>query len=385
MVTHDIQESMLIVDYIYFMSEGRVVAEGTPDELRATKDPFVHQFLYAEADGPVPFHYPPAIFLPTCCGQCPWIACGIFLSASVSRPTDRIWRLGLPPAFRRHPRLFGADLPAAAAFAAGNLVLRGSLADHHPRLRPLRRPRAWPAGLRNAAALRLIRGAGHSRRACRWCASWGQLWPVSSLPRAGSAVTAEIGLMKATEAAEGDGHDGRQSAGPRRRSAFLGRRHLDAAAGGPLLDMGVFGGYLIGVVFIGVDEGAFWSQMQASVDFREDVLNGVIKSFVFGVAVSLIAVFEGYDSCLRQKASPARSPVPLLPRRWQSWRLTSFDLIHVPEPLMNRTVLDLWVGFSLPSAWPHYVVSCTERWGIFPRATFRKPMYCKRNLITLAA
>lgn len=60
--------------------------------------------------------------------------------------------------------------------------------------------------------------------------------------------------------------------------------------------MGVFGGYLIGVVFIGVDEGAFWSQMQASVDFHHDVLNGVIKSFVFGVAVSLIAVFEGYDS-----------------------------------------------------------------------------------------
>lgn len=62
MVTHDIQESMLIVDYIYFMSEGRVVAEGTPDELRATKDPFVHQFLYAEADGPVPFHYPAGSF-----------------------------------------------------------------------------------------------------------------------------------------------------------------------------------------------------------------------------------------------------------------------------------------------------------------------------------
>ena len=62
MVTHDIQESMLIVDYIYFMSEGRVVAEGTPDEIRATKDPFVHQFLYAEADGPVPFHYPAGDF-----------------------------------------------------------------------------------------------------------------------------------------------------------------------------------------------------------------------------------------------------------------------------------------------------------------------------------
>lgn len=60
--------------------------------------------------------------------------------------------------------------------------------------------------------------------------------------------------------------------------------------------MGVLGGWLIGVVFIGVDDGAYWSQMQASVDFRYDIWNGVIKSFVFGVAVSLIAVFEGYDS-----------------------------------------------------------------------------------------
>jgi phospholipid/cholesterol/gamma-HCH transport system permease protein len=60
--------------------------------------------------------------------------------------------------------------------------------------------------------------------------------------------------------------------------------------------MGVFGGYLVGVRLIGVDEGSFWSQMQAAVDFREDVLNGIIKSFVFGVAVSWIAVFEGYDA-----------------------------------------------------------------------------------------
>jgi len=58
MVTHDIQESLLIVDYIYFMSGGRVVAEGTPDEIRASRDPFVYQFVHAEADGPVPFHYP---------------------------------------------------------------------------------------------------------------------------------------------------------------------------------------------------------------------------------------------------------------------------------------------------------------------------------------
>lgn len=57
-VTHDIQESLLIVDYIYFVSEGRIVAEGTPADIRASTDPWVHQFVWAEADGPVPFHYP---------------------------------------------------------------------------------------------------------------------------------------------------------------------------------------------------------------------------------------------------------------------------------------------------------------------------------------
>ena len=60
--------------------------------------------------------------------------------------------------------------------------------------------------------------------------------------------------------------------------------------------VGVFGGYLVGVVQIGVDEGSFWSQMQAAVDFREDILNGVIKSFVFGIVVTVIALFEGYDA-----------------------------------------------------------------------------------------
>jgi phospholipid/cholesterol/gamma-HCH transport system permease protein len=59
---------------------------------------------------------------------------------------------------------------------------------------------------------------------------------------------------------------------------------------------GILGGYLVGVVLIGVDEGSFWSQMQAAVDFKEDILNGVIKSLVFGVAVTAIALFEGYDA-----------------------------------------------------------------------------------------
>ncbi|MBL8440643.1 MAG: ABC transporter ATP-binding protein, partial [Betaproteobacteria bacterium] len=60
MVTHDVQESLLIVDYIYFISEGRIVAQGSPAEIRASSDPFVHQFVNAEADGPVRFDYPAA-------------------------------------------------------------------------------------------------------------------------------------------------------------------------------------------------------------------------------------------------------------------------------------------------------------------------------------
>ena len=57
-VTHDVYESLKIVDYLYFVSEGRIVAQGTPDEVRASTDPFVRQFVDGEPDGPVPFHYP---------------------------------------------------------------------------------------------------------------------------------------------------------------------------------------------------------------------------------------------------------------------------------------------------------------------------------------
>jgi len=114
--------------------------------------------------------------------------------------------------------------------------------------------------------------------------------------RAGSAITAEIGLMKATEqiaAME------MMAVDPIAR--VVAPRFWAGVISMPLLAvlfsaMGIFGGYLVGVQLIGVDEGAFWSQMQAAVDVREDILNGVIKSVVFGVAVTWIAVFEGYDA-----------------------------------------------------------------------------------------
>jgi phospholipid/cholesterol/gamma-HCH transport system permease protein len=113
--------------------------------------------------------------------------------------------------------------------------------------------------------------------------------------RAGSAVTAEIGLMKTTEQLKAMDM---MAVNPIAR--VVAPRFWGGVISMPFLaalfsTMGVLGGWLIGVVFIGVDEGSFWSQMQAAVDFRFDVMNGVIKSVVFGVAVALISVFEGYD------------------------------------------------------------------------------------------
>ena len=114
--------------------------------------------------------------------------------------------------------------------------------------------------------------------------------------RAGTSITAEIGLMKAGE---------QLSAMEMMAVSPIGRvlapRFWAGVISMPLLAamfsaVGIFGGYVVGVALIGVDDGAFWSQMQNGVDWVEDVGNGVIKSFVFGVAVTFIAVFEGYDA-----------------------------------------------------------------------------------------
>ncbi|MGQ0749354.1 MAG: lipid asymmetry maintenance ABC transporter permease subunit MlaE [Betaproteobacteria bacterium] len=114
--------------------------------------------------------------------------------------------------------------------------------------------------------------------------------------RAGSAMTAEIGLMKATEqisAMEMMAVDPiARVVGPRFWGGLISMPLLAAMFSA----VGVFGGYLVAVVLIGVDAGAFWSQMQASVDLRNDIANGVIKSVVFGITVTAIALFEGYDA-----------------------------------------------------------------------------------------
>jgi phospholipid/cholesterol/gamma-HCH transport system permease protein len=112
--------------------------------------------------------------------------------------------------------------------------------------------------------------------------------------RAGTSLTAEIGLMKAGEqlaAMEMMAVDPvSRVLGPRFWGGFIAMPLLAAVFSA----VGILGGWLVGVVLIGLDAGSFWSQMQAGVDWWKDVGNGVLKSLVFGVAVTFVALLEGY-------------------------------------------------------------------------------------------
>jgi len=114
--------------------------------------------------------------------------------------------------------------------------------------------------------------------------------------RAGSALTAEIGLMKATEqlaSMEMMAVDPiKRIITPRLVAGIISLPILTAV----FMIVGIYSGFLVGSIWLGVDEGSFWSQMQAKVDFQYDVINGFIKSIVFGMVVTWIAVFEGYDA-----------------------------------------------------------------------------------------
>lgn len=113
--------------------------------------------------------------------------------------------------------------------------------------------------------------------------------------RAGSALTAEIGLMKATEqlsSMEMMGVDPlRRVIAPRLWAGFIAMPVLAVI----FTVVGIWGGMLVGVEWLGVFDGAYWGNMQSAVNFVDDVLNGVIKSVVFGFVCAWIAVYQGYD------------------------------------------------------------------------------------------
>jgi len=114
--------------------------------------------------------------------------------------------------------------------------------------------------------------------------------------RAGSALTAEIGLMKTTEQLSGMEMMAidplKYIITPRFFAGFLSLPLLTALFSA----IGVCGGYLAGVELLQVDSGSYWSQMQSAIDFRHDIINSIIKSIIFAWIVSWIALFEGYDA-----------------------------------------------------------------------------------------
>ncbi len=114
--------------------------------------------------------------------------------------------------------------------------------------------------------------------------------------RAGSAITAEIGLMKATEQLKAMDMMAidpiARVVAPRFWAGVISMPILAALVSA----MGIFGGYIVAVAVVGIDPGVFWANMQSAVDFRYDVWNGIIKSIAFGIAVSIIATFEGFDA-----------------------------------------------------------------------------------------
>ncbi|MDC8757987.1 lipid asymmetry maintenance ABC transporter permease subunit MlaE [Janthinobacterium fluminis] len=114
--------------------------------------------------------------------------------------------------------------------------------------------------------------------------------------RAGTSLTTEIGLMKAGEQLSAMEM---MAVNPIQR--VLAPRFWAGVIAMPLLQgiftaVGIFGAYLVGVQLIGVDEGSFWSQMQSGVDIWKDIANGFVKSLVFGIAITFIALYQGYQA-----------------------------------------------------------------------------------------
>jgi len=265
-VTHNVGEACSIADYMFLIGEGVLVAHGTPEEMLASREPMVHQFMSGLPDGPVAYHYPVVANL------------GAWVIASV----QRLGRAGL--FFFR--------------------LLAGSM-------RSLRRPRVLIGQVYQVGVLTLVIivvavqgyytlvdfGAESSLGLVVALTLTRELGPVLTAllfaGRAGSAVTAEIGLMKATEQL---GAMEMMAVDPIER--VVAPRFLAGLLSVPILTVifiavGILGSHVVGVGTLGIDGGEYWSSMRSGVDVVADILNGIIKSIVFGVVIIWIAVFEG--------------------------------------------------------------------------------------------
>jgi ABC transport permease subunit len=293
-VTHDVYESLRIVDYMYFVSAGKIVWQGTPSKCarpvtRSSASSSMAQRTVLSrstcrrrhiATRYLPMHSPVAHSLRALAASrsvmsSGWLRARFFVA--VRRHT--------PDAFRRlHLTLreiyFSGVLSLVIILISGLFVGMVLALQGYDVLQRY----GADQSLGVLVALSLVR----------------ELGPVVAgllfASRAGSAITAEIGLMKATEqlvAMEMMAVDPlARVVAPRFWGgviSFCSSRHYSRrSASSPQ--------HIVGVRLIGIDAGAFWGNMQSAVDFRQDIVNGIIKSTVFGIAVSLIAVFEGYEA-----------------------------------------------------------------------------------------
>jgi phospholipid/cholesterol/gamma-HCH transport system permease protein len=310
-VSHDLEETFGIADQVIVLANGRVAAQGTPEEVRNSTDPLVHQFVHAEFDGPVRFHYPaPAI------GQDLGLA-----EPSVKAPPATSWgkalqekaldglaRLGAATRGQLVDWGYGAKLFANLAALPHRAFKRwGLLRDQIHFLGNYSLSIIGISGLFVGFVLALqgyytLQRYGSSEALGLLVALSlvRELGPVVTAllfaGRAGTALTAEIGLMKRDEVLA---YMEMSAINPVQR--VLLPRFWAGVITMPLLAavfsaVGIVGAWLVGVVMIGIDPGSFWSNMQNGVDLSRDLGNGVIKSLIFGLAVSFVALLQGYEA-----------------------------------------------------------------------------------------
>ena len=240
-VSHDLDETFHIADQVIILANGKIAAQGTPNEVRSSTDPLVHQFVRLMR-----------LF-------------GVTMRR-FGLVRDQIHFLG---------NYSLAIIAVSGLFVGFVLSLQGYYT--------LQRYGSSEA-LGLLVALSLVRELGPVVSALLFAG------------RAGTSLTAEIGLMKAGEQLSAMDL---MAVDPVQR--ILAPRFWGGVITMPLLAavfsaVGIIGGWMVGVLMIGVDAGAFWSQMQGGVDVWKDVGNGVVKSIVFGVTVTFVALLQGYEA-----------------------------------------------------------------------------------------
>ena len=291
-VSHDVQEIATVSDNVFLLSGGKVVAHGAPKDMRANPSEIVRQFVGGLPDGPVPFHYPGADYYGELLarGEVPlkvltelWesMLTGLEGLGAYVRFLLRLVA-GSPSALLRF------DLIIQQIFNSGALslviiMLSGLFVGMVLGLQGFQLLERFGSeeSLGVAAAIGLVKELGPVVTALLFAG------------RAGTALASELGLMRATDQLSAMEM---MAVDPIKRVVVP--RFLGGVIAMPLLAaifslIGIYGAQLIGVQIMGVDSGSFWSQMRAGVGLA-DINEGIVKSCIFGVACSLIAVYEGY-------------------------------------------------------------------------------------------